>query len=295
MNHAEIQMVFVSANHITSMLKLATKIPLLKVIISIDPLEDSIDHIRGWAAEYDVKVYEFSEIENLGRENPIKYNPPLPNDLFVISYTSGTTGISKGVMIAHKNIAAMIATLLVSSPITSDDVIISYLPLAHIFGLGVEICSFFLGISIRYYRGDILGIFEDVKVLKPTLFPSVPRIFNKITSILKSHSVEAPGITGILARKAVRAKLENLEKTGSVTHPIWDRLLLNKYKAFLGGRIKNLTTGGAPIAKDVKDFLKTLLSIHFREAYGQTETTGAVCATVYGDIQSSHVGPPTIT
>ena len=158
MNHAEIQTVFVSANHITSMLKLATKIPQLKVIISIDPLEDSIDYIKEWASEYDVKVYEFSEIENLGKENPIKYNPPLPNDLFTISYTSGTTGVPKGVMIAHKNIAAMIAPLSIDLPLTSNDVIISYLPLAHIFGLGVEICSFFLGISIGYYRGDILGM-----------------------------------------------------------------------------------------------------------------------------------------
>ncbi|CAG8611154.1 7620_t:CDS:2 [Funneliformis mosseae] len=295
MNHAEIQMVLVSADRVAPMLRLAAKIPQLKIIISFDPLEESLDHLRGWASEYNIKVYEFSEIEKLGRENPRKYNPPTPNDLFSISYTSGTTGVPKGAMITHKNIASMIASISTNTPIKTGDVMLSYLPLAHIFGIDVELGALFLGVSIGYYRGDIFGIFDDIKVLKPTYFQSVPRVFNKIAAMLMSYSVDSPGIVGTVARKAIKTKLENFERTGSVTHPIWDRLLLNKFKAFFGGRVKSFSTGGAPLAKDVMGFLRVAFSVSFQEGYGQTETTGLGCATMYGDIQSSHVGPPVVS
>ncbi|RIA86944.1 hypothetical protein C1645_828502 [Glomus cerebriforme] len=295
MNHAEIQIVLMTANHITSMLKFATKIPQLRVIISIDPLEDSAKLLREWASELNIKVYEFSEIEKLGKENPRNYNPPTPNDLFTIPYTSGTTGIPKGVVITHKNMVAVVASIALATPITSDDVFISYLPLAHIFGMDIELGFLFVGCSIGYYRGDIFGIFDDMKVLKPTVFPSVPRIFNRVAAILKSYSVDSTGIIGTLARKAINDKLENLEKTGSVTHPIWDRLFLNKFKAFFGGRIKYFSTGGAPLAKDVMDFLKVVFSVSFQEGYGQSEVTGLGCATMFGDVQASHVGPPVLS
>ncbi|CAB5185981.1 unnamed protein product [Rhizophagus irregularis] len=291
-NHAELQIVCMTANHITSMLKLASKIPHLRVIISIDPLEDSAECVKGWASEYNIKIYEFSEVETLGKENPRKYNPPTPDDLFVIPYTSGTTGAPKGVMVSHKNMVAVFASISVATPIKPGDVYISYLPLAHVFGINVEVFSIFWGCPVGYYRGDIFGIFDDMKVLKPNVFPSVPRIFNRVAAILKSHTIESTGIIGALSRKAIKDKTENFEKTGSVTHPIWDRILLNKFRDFFGGRVKYFSTGGAPLAKDVMDFLRVAFSVTFQEGYGQTETTGLGCATMFGDAQPSHVGPP---
>ncbi|PKK70433.1 AMP-binding enzyme, partial [Rhizophagus irregularis] len=214
-NHVELQIVCMTANHITSMLKLASKIPQLRVIISIDPLEDSAECVKGWASEYNIKIYEFSEVETLGKENPREYNPPTPGDLFVIPYTSGTTGAPKGVMVSHKNMVAVFASISVATPIKPGDVYISYLPLAHVFGINVEVFSIFWGCPVGYYRGDIFGIFDDMKVLKPNVFPSVPRIFNRVAAILKSHTIESTGIIGALSRKAIKDKTENFEKTGS--------------------------------------------------------------------------------
>ena len=172
MNHAEIQIVWMTVNHIVAMLKLAPKIPQLRVIISIDPLEDSAEYIKEWASEHNIKVYEFSEIEKLGKENPREYNPPTPNDLFVIPYTSGTTGAPKGVMLSNKNVVAVLASFSVTALVIPDDVYISYLPLAHIYGINIEVWSIFTGSAVGYYRGDIFGIFDDMKVLKSTAFPN---------------------------------------------------------------------------------------------------------------------------
>ena len=205
------------------------------------------------------------------------------------------TGLPKGVMITHKNIAAMLAAYVTKNPSIPGDVIISYLPLSHMFGMDLELGCLFAGTSIGYYSGDILSIFDDIKALKPTIFPSVPRLFNKISATLRTYSVDSKGIIGVIARKAIKGKLKKLEKTGSVTHPIWDRLLLNKYKAFFGGRVKYFSTGGAPLAKDVMDFLRVIFSVSFQEGYGQTENTGLGAATIYGDSQSSHVGPPLVS
>ncbi|GBC09115.1 hypothetical protein RclHR1_08610002 [Rhizophagus clarus] len=291
-NHAELQIVCMTADHIASMLKLAPKVPKLKVIISIDPLEDAAEYVKEWASEHKIKIYEFSEVEKIGKENPRKYNPPTPDDLFVIPYTSGTTGAPKGVMVSHKNMVAVIASITAVSPTLPGDVFISYLPLAHVFGINIEITSAFTGCAIGYYRGDIFGIFDDIKVLKPTSFQSVPRIFNRVAALLKSHSIESTGIVGALSRKAIKDKMENFEKTGSVTHPIWDRIFLNKFRDFFGGNVKFFSTGGAPLAKDVMDFLRVAFSVYFQEGYGQSEGTGLGCATMVGDSQPSHVGPP---
>ena len=131
-----------------------------------------------------------------------------------------------------------------------------------------------------------------MKVLKPTRFPSVPRIFNRVAAIFKSYSVDSTGIVGMLTRKAIKDKTENFEKTGTVTHPIWDRILLNKFRDFFGGNITYFSTGGVPLAKDVMDFLMVVFSVYFQEGYGQTEATGLGCASIFGDVQPSHVGPP---
>lgn len=106
---------------------------------------------------------------------------PFPDTVYLFCYTSGTTGDPKGVMLSNKNI---IAPAVIASKnlddISNNDITISYLPLAHSFEQDVFTLCLIYGVKIGYYSGDVLKLVDDLQVLKPTFFPSVPRLFNRI-------------------------------------------------------------------------------------------------------------------
>ena len=97
---------------------------------------------------------------------------------------------------------------------------------------------YFKGASVGFYRGDVLLLLEDIAALKPTFFPSVPRLFNRIYSKLVDGTVKAPGVRGLLFRRAVATKLANMKAGQGLRHAFWDRLLFSKVCALLGGRVK---------------------------------------------------------
>lgn len=94
------------------------------------------------------------------------------------------------------------------------------------------------GGSIGFYRGDVLLLIEDIAALKPTFFPSVPRLFNRIYGKLQEGTVKAPGVRGALFRKAFNDKIALMKSGGGLTHWFWDRLLFGKVAAVLGGRVR---------------------------------------------------------
>ena len=112
-----------------------------------------------------------------------------------------------------------------------------------------------MGGAIGFFTGDPLRLLEDMCILKPNYFPSVPRVLNRIyqTAMLPAQD---PGIKGFLFRSAVEAKLKRLHETGDNTHAFWDRLVFRKVQAVLGGNIKLLTSGSAPISPEAMDFLR---------------------------------------
>jgi long-chain acyl-CoA synthetase len=113
-------------------------------------------------------------------------NEPEADDVYMFSYTSGTTGDPKGVKLTHKMvIGAGYATntrlgVSGSSPLDEEDSYISYLPAAHSFEQAVSAMSMVTGMKIGFFGGNVLKLTEDMQILKPTLFPSVPRLYNKI-------------------------------------------------------------------------------------------------------------------
>ena len=101
---------------------------------------------------------------------------------------------------------------------------------------------------------------DDVPVARPTLFVAVPRLLNKMYDSIKLKFSSATGCKGWLLRKAIAAKLDNLKKTGAVTHPCYDFIIFNKVKQVLGGRVRLMATGSAPIAQEVMDMMKICFS-----------------------------------
>jgi len=128
--------------------------------------------------------------------------------------------------------------------------------------------------------------------LKPTTFPSVPRLFNKLYGKISAGVEKATGLKGWLVRTAIQTKLENCANGQGLDHYLYDKLVFNKMKAILGGNVKRMATGSAPISAEVLNFLKVCFCCTIVEGYGMTETTGGACGTFMSDNTSGHVGGP---
>ncbi|KAL1722571.1 hypothetical protein EV715DRAFT_270160 [Schizophyllum commune] len=292
-NHSHLTVVFAQAAHIPSLLKLAPQATMLRLIVSLDTLEDDARSIlTQWGNTCNIKVIDLAELEALGASKPQPPIPAQPDDIVSICYTSGTTGNPKGALLSHQSLALAVHSNTFGMELPDDAATLSYLPLAHIYERLTELLSMALGMRIGYFSGDNLRLLEDAQILKPECFPSVPRVLNRIYQAA-SLACKAPGLKGALFRKAVAAKLEKFRATGDNTHPLWDRLVFKKVRAVLGGNVKLVISGSAPISKEVIEFLKVVLACEVDEGYGMTET----CATTtkswpWDPTAAGTTGPP---
>jgi long-chain acyl-CoA synthetase len=143
-----------------------------------------------------------------------------------------------------------------------------------------------------FFAGDVTKLVDDCAILKPTMFPSVPRLFNRIYGKIQDKFKAATGCKGKLVTSAQAAKLAKLKTGGGFTHCFYDNVVFSKVKAMLGGQVKLMVTGSAPISGEVLDFLKICFCCDICEGYGMTETSGGSFVTFPGDPQTGVVGGP---
>ena len=132
---------------------------------------------------------------------------------------------------------------------------------------------------IGYSTGSPLRLIEDLQVLKPTVIVSVPRVLNRIYQAIAAN-LQAPGLKGALFRRGVAVKLERLKRTGDHTHPFWDKLVFNKVRAIIGGRVDVVLSGSAPLNPEVMELLGVTLACDIIQGYGMTENCGT-CTRVF--------------
>jgi len=284
-NQSELTVIVVSQSNLTKVKEIAPQCPSLRFIIVMEGEAND-------TFESDKQLFSFEDIEKEGRENPEDPIPPKPSDLATICYTSGTTGDPKGVMLSHRALVADISSAVKHGiDLRSDDVHISYLPLAHMMERIVSNALLFFGSSIGFFRGDIPKLFDDILELKPTLFVSVPRLYNRIFDKVIASVNQTGGFKKTLFDYALSTKKEGL-KAGSVSHLLYDSVVFGKVRERLGGRVRLMVTGSAPISSDVIDFLRCAFSCPIIEGYGQTETAAAMTCTVVNSFSSGDVGIP---
>mmetsp|Transcript_8547 Transcript_8547/g.14411 ORF Transcript_8547/g.14411 Transcript_8547/m.14411 type:complete len:371 (-) Transcript_8547:647-1759(-) len=276
------------------LLKSQGKAQTIKNLISMDEFDKSI---QKDGEEADIKVFHINEVIEEGKKHAninLEELMPSPDDIQMFCYTSGTTGDPKAAMLTHGNlISAASATLSVGGVnFQEDDILISYLPLAHSFEKVLFTTSVLVSMSVGYYSGDPLKLLDDLKVLRPTLFPSVPRLFNRIYDKITAGVKEKSGIQKALFNRAVSGKLRHLKNGAHYTHSVWDPIIFNKIKDLIGGRVRIMVTGSAPISADVINFLKICFGAPILEGYGQTESSAASCLTSAFDPEAGHVGGP---
>uniref|UniRef100_A0A4W5MQL1 Arachidonate--CoA ligase n=1 Tax=Hucho hucho TaxID=62062 RepID=A0A4W5MQL1_9TELE len=216
--------------------------------------------------------------------------PPQPQDLAVVCFTSGTTGT----MCFYRSLcesSSTPTTLHGSFVIQQEDVSISYLPLAHMFERMIQVVSMLChGARVGFYQGDISLLMDDIKTLKPTFFPVVPRLLNRIYDKILG-SMTSPLRRAVL-HYAVRRKQAELSSGVVRNNSLWDRLVFNRIQANLGGNLRFILTASAPISPTVLSFLRATLGCMIFEGYGQTECTAGCTFSMPGDWSAGHVGAP---
>ncbi|ESO93396.1 hypothetical protein LOTGIDRAFT_216255 [Lottia gigantea] len=269
----------------------------IKTIVCMDKFSPEN---KAKADEYGIKTVLFTELEALGRDNPVPENPAKPDDLCLICYTSGTTGLPKGAMLTHKGLVAVIdgcAAQLVSYnycvAIGPGDKMISYLPLAHSYERMLEGYIFSHGAALGFFQGDVRKLMDDIKELQPTLFPTVPRLLNRFYDKVMT-GVNSSSLKKLLFNIALWEKEKEIVRGVIRNDSIWDILVFKKIQAALGGKVRLITTGSAPLAPKVLSFLRCIVGCPVIEGYGQTENHAISTLQIPGDPQSGTVGPPLV-
>jgi len=288
-NQAELSCVICSGDKIELLLKQDHPMPVLKTIVCMDKPSDEVkERARGQG----LHLISFHEVEEIGLQEPLPVSPPQPDELSTICYTSGTTGNPKGVMLSHGNFIADLAGAFVNGiKPNPGDVHISYLPLAHVFERVVMNAVWYFGAAAGFYRGDVRKLFDDIAELKPTIFPSVPRLWNNLYEKVMTTVKNGSFVTSNLFEVAYAAKQEGL-KEGYYTHAVWDSTVFASVKAKLGGNIRLMITGSAPLAPYVMEFLRICFACPVVEGYGQTECSAACAATPLESTEIGNVGFP---
>jgi len=301
-NHASLTCVVASLNHVPMLLKLKPRCPTLKIIISLDPIDagelpglSKAALLNAMAADLGVKIISLAEAEAHGEKSTMTYNPPRPEDTVTINYTSGTTGNPKGVVLSHGNAIAACSSSLVACLQEPTGVMVSYLPLAHIYQRVSEQTGLWAGSAIGYFHGNVLELVDDLKLLKPTGFTSVPRLYNRFGSSIKAATTEAAGVRGALSRHVVSTKLEALRHPDSPSatnkHALWDRVWGRKVVSAFGlERARFMVSGSAPLDPTLHQFLRAVFGNHFVQGYGLTETYAVSMCQLEGDLSPGNCG-----
>lgn len=269
------------------------KCPVLNFAIVLDPITPQQ---KKQSEELGLTILSLAHVEKIGSENLPKNGFPKidPTSVATFCYTSGTTGDPKGAMETHRSILTDSAGASASGLLLlSSDVHLSYLPLAHMFEIIVQVAVFGNGGSIGFFQGDTLKLIDDLVALRPTVFPSVPRLYNRIYDKLIAGIEAKGGLAKWMFTTGYASKKYYLDTQNSQHHVLWDTLIFDKIKATVGlDRCRMMITGSAPLATHVMDFLRIVFGATVLEGYGQTECAAAATLTSPLDFTLGHVGGP---
>jgi len=292
-----IAVVLSTKEQLDKVLEIKDKIPNVKNIIAMDATVDG--------------VLSFNDLLEKGKSG--KFNDEIKKrkeniqleDLATIIYTSGTTGNPKGVMLTQSNFVKDVeAAYAVMKTEMSDEISLSFLPWTHSFGRTADLyLGLYHGRGIMVIAESIQKVAENMKEIRPTMFASVPRIYEKVYSKIISQVEVGPPLKKKIfywslkqGREAAQYKLNNKSVPFllNLKLSLADKLVFGKIRDALGGRFKFGASGGGPLSKELGEIFYAM-GIKIVEGYGLTETTPIVTINPPDAIRFGTVGKPVPT
>jgi long-chain acyl-CoA synthetase len=272
------------ASQVAKIVAVREQLPMLEAIISVEPVEGAIalEELRERGRARDAN--EIAE----------RIAAVTPEDPYTIIYTSGTTGPPKGCVLTQDNYRQVTRMCEEIDVIEAGEPVYLYLPLAHSYALLIQLLAVDLGAPLIYWSGDPQQIVPDMMATKPVYLPSVPRIFEKIYTLVTSNNdpEKIAGATklGLTVRRMRESGQEVPEQLQAAFEKADAELFVNVRNIF-GGNLKQATSGAAPIAQEILEFFYAC-GAPVLEGYGMTETSTVTTTSTVADHRLGTVGRP---
>jgi len=294
----EVDCIITSHDLLSRVLNILPQVNAIKTIIVFEsPVNPTEPESFGGA----LNIHPYKQVLDMGKFSNHECNLPSADDTAIIMYTSGSTGRPKGVILSHKNILCSLFGYMDEFQFAEDDIMIAYLPLAHVMELIAETMILLCGGAIGYSSPLTLtdhsskvqsGSLGDATVLRPTAFVSVPlineRLFKSIQNNVQSRSKLFRSIFNFLV--AYKFTWTDL----GYTTPFLDAVFFKpKISTILGGRIKYFIGGGAALAPETHAFIRAVFCSPLYHGYGLTETCASGCIMTRNDRSIGISGIPT--
>lgn len=294
MRHSKMESVLVSSKNAKRLVDLIVQDLELKQEdkLSIRTLvltgKESFSYAEEKLQPFNINITLFSEVCEKGKQNPVEYPSIDPEDIHFICYSSGTTGLPKGVIISHR---AQISTAYGATheiPLGDHARHLSYLPLAHIFERSAISISMVAGGQIGFISGGVHNLSADMAALKPTFLAAVPRVMNRFYDGITDKLKKGPFITRWLFWGAWYVRRFCI-RSGIPDGPIAS--IFSKIPSLMGGEVKQVIVGGAAMDPSIHEILQVAMGLPIRSGYGLTE---AGSGNIISPIDIRYVKPGTV-
>ena len=290
LSHSESRAVIVEDDlQLDKVRSVRSDLPDLDFVVVMEPGQDlddgeiSVDDLRERGRSRDDSEYD-ERVDSV-----------TPDDTCVFMYTSGTTGPPKGCILTHGNYRNVTSMAEQEGVVAEGDLVYLFLPLAHAFALLIQFVSVDIGATIAYWERDPQKIVPNLMEVRPTYFPSVPRIFEKLYTLATANAEDPERMRQAveLGVKVRRMQADGADVPGELQAAFdqAEEKMFANVRGLFGGQVRQCVTGAAPIAAEILEFFYAC-GVPVLEGYGMTETSTVATVNGLEEFRFGSVGKP---